>query len=107
MKRIAKFVYSKTVIWIGLVMACLVAIATLAWGGVGVYHLTQLPPGPTAWHNADSTPLIMVALALPLLVLFGGSLARWIKTKTRPDKLILWTAGLTVVLFVLADLAVK
>lgn len=107
MTTIGKIIYSKPAMWTGLIMACLVALAALVWGGAGVYRLTQLPPSPTAWHDADSTPLFMVATALPMLVLFTGSVIRWIKSKTTPDKLVVWTAGLMVGLFILADLAVK
>lgn len=107
MSTITKFLFSKPVVWADMILASLVALVMLAWGSAGVYNLTQLPPGPTAWHDADSTPLMMVAISLPLLVLFSGSLVRWFKTKEMPDRLIIWTGFLTAGLFILADLAVK
>jgi hypothetical protein len=107
MSSIEKVLYSKPMIWAAMTLAALVALVMLVWGGVGVYKLTQLPPGPTAWHDADSTPLMMVAISLPLLFLFAGSIIKWVKTKEMPDKLVIWAGGIMVGLFVLADLAVK
>lgn len=107
METIGRIIYSKPAVWAGMVLASLVALIFVIWGGAGVYQLTKLPPSPTAWHDADSTPLFMVALSIPILVLFAGTIVRWVKSKVMPDKLLIWTAGLLVVLFILADLAVK
>ncbi len=107
MSRVGRVIYSKPVVLTGMVMASLVALVFVIWGGAGVYQLTKLPPSPTAWHDADSTPLFMVAFALPMLVLFSGTIVQWFRTKVMPNKLVIWTAGLMVFFFVLADLAVK
>lgn len=107
MSTIGRIIYSKPAVWIGMVLATLVALIFVIWGSAGIYQLTKLPPGPTAWHDADSTPLFMVAFAIPMLVLFTGTIVRWVRTKAMPDKLLIWTAGLMVFLFILADLAVK
>ncbi|MFA5866860.1 MAG: permease prefix domain 1-containing protein [Actinomycetota bacterium] len=107
MSTIGRVIYSKPAVGTGMVLATLAALVFVIWGGSGVYQLTKLPPSPTAWHDADSTPLFMVAFAIPMLVLFGGTIVRWIRTKVMPDRLLIWTAGLMVFLFILADLAVK
>lgn len=107
MSTIGKIIYSKPAVWTGLTLAALVSLAFALWGGAGVYQLTKLPPGPTALHDADSTPLFAVVFAVPMLILFAGSIIRWIRTKVMPDRLLIWTAGLTVLLFILADLSVK
>jgi hypothetical protein len=107
MSTFGRIIYSKPAVWTGMVLATLVALVFVVWGSAGVYQLTKLPPSPTAWHDADSTPLFMVAFAFPMLVLFGGTIIRWVRTKILPDKLLIWTAALMVFLFVLADLAVK
>lgn len=107
MSMIGRIIYSKPAVWTGMMLATLVALIFVIWGSAGVYQLTKLPPSPTAWHDADSTPLFMVAFAIPVLVLFTGTIIRWIRTRVMPDKLLIWTAGLMVFLFILADLAVK
>jgi hypothetical protein len=107
MSTIGRVVYSRPAVWTGMIMATIIALIFVIWGAAGVYQLTKLPPSPTAWHDADSTPLFMVALAVPMLILFAGTIARWVRTKVMPDKLLIWTAGLMVFLFILADLAVR
>lgn len=107
MTSIGKILYSKPMVWASMLLASLVALVFVIWGGAGVYQLTKLPPSPTAWHDADSTPLFMVAFAVPMLILFVGTIVQWVRTKELPNKLVIWTAGLMVFLFILADLAVK
>ena len=107
MTSIGKILYSKPMVWAGMLLASLVALVFVIWGSAGVYQLTKLPPSPTAWHDADSTPLFMVAFAVPMLILFVGTIVQWVRTKELPNKLVIWTAGLMVFLFILADLAVK
>jgi hypothetical protein len=107
MSTIGRVIYSKPAVWTGMVLAAMVALVFVIWGSAGVYQLTQLPPSPTAWHDADSTPLFMMVFAIPMLILFAGTIVRWVRTKVMPDKLLIWTAGLMVFLFILADLAVK
>lgn len=107
MSKIEKAAYNKVVVGIELVLAALAMAASFVYGALGVYKLFQLPPGPTSWHDANTDALSIVVLSLPLLVLFAGSLTNWYRTKVMPSRLIIWVAGLSLFLFVLADLAVK
>lgn len=107
MSTIGRVIHSKPVAGIGLSFATLLIVASFSYGAWGVYRLFQLPPGPTSWHDANTEALTIIALSLPLLVLFIGSLINWYRTKEMPSKLVIWVAGLSAFLLVLNILATR
>ncbi len=90
MTSIGKVIYSKPMIWTGMLLASLVALVTVIWGGAGVYELTKLPPSPTAWHDANTDSLFLLVFALPMFLLFTGSIVQWVRTKELPNKLVIF-----------------
>jgi len=93
-----RFALSPRVLITGLVVTALVMALSVGWS---VWLISLIPPGPTAWHDADFGPFLSVALGLPLLVLYGHTLARWWRLREPPSMLVAVVAGLNLFLLVL------
>jgi len=99
MNRLVRLALSAPVAAAGLL---LISVILAGFVGISGWMISSIPPGPTSWHDADFGPFATIALSVPLLVLYGGSLGRWWLRRERPYPLVVLVAGLNLALLFLA-----
>ena len=56
---------------------------------LAIRELTLIPPGPTTWHDYNGPAFGYLMAGIPMMVLFGGTIYKWVFQKEKPSVLIM------------------
>ncbi len=103
MNNANRSLFSRPVAAVTIALAAFLMVAFVVQAATDI---AAIPAGPTTWHDHDFAPFLAIALGVPLLVLYVGSLIR-LARRQELAPLTVWTATLNLALAVLALGATK
>lgn len=68
---------------------------------IALKELASIPSGPTTWHDYNGPAFGYLMAGIPMMVIFIGTIYKWISKKEKPSLLIMFTilAYLLAILF--------
>ena len=92
-------VYKEEFMMVAVIQNRVVIISSLVIGifftvfavALALKELASIPPGPTTWHDYNGPAFGYLMAGVPMMVLFIGTIYKWIIQKEKPSLLIMFT----------------
>lgn len=92
-------VYKEEFMMIAVIQNRVVIISSLVIGifftvfavAIALKELASIPPGATTWHDYNGPAFGYLMAGVPMMVLFIGTIYKWIFQKEKPSLLIMFT----------------
>jgi uncharacterized membrane protein YhaH (DUF805 family) len=92
-------VYKEEFMMVAVIQNRIVIISSLVIGifftvfavAIALKELASIPPGPTTWHDYNGPAFGYLMAGVPMMVLFIGTIYKWIIQKEKPSLLIMFT----------------
>jgi len=92
-------VYKEEFMMIAVIQNRIVIISSLVIGifftvfavAIALKELATIPSGPTTWHDYNGPAFGYLMAGVPMLVLFIGTIYKWVIQKEKPSLLIMFT----------------